>query len=117
MSKDRQKILDTAKKLKELADRGVDGEMASAKVMLAKYMEKHNITIDEIEGHTISGDSIFKNMSDKQILNEILKDLLTFGIGWMISSLFGAQTGNAFKQNNLNVLSKKYTNELKRRKK
>ena len=43
MSSERTKILDRAKKLKELADRGIDGEQVNAKDMLEKYMAKHNV--------------------------------------------------------------------------
>lgn len=50
MSEDRNKILEKAKKLKELALRGVDGEMDNAKVMLENYMKKHNISEEELDG-------------------------------------------------------------------
>lgn len=38
------KILETARKLKALADRGEGGEKENAKRMLEKYMKKHNLT-------------------------------------------------------------------------
>ncbi len=116
MSVSRNKILDKAKKLKALADRGVDGEMESAKAMLAKYMEKHNITIKEIEAHKFSGDSALSGMTDSEFLNEIGKDLLVFGIGFVICSFFGKKAAMDYKDLSLSELNKKYTNELNRRK-
>lgn len=44
------KILDLAKKMKALADKGVGGEKANAVDMLEKIMEKHNLTMEDIEG-------------------------------------------------------------------
>lgn len=43
-----EKILALAKKLKALADRGIDGEKTTAMEMLQKFMTKHNITLDMI---------------------------------------------------------------------
>lgn len=116
MTPNRAKILDKAKKLKALADRGVDGEMESAKNMLTKYMEKHNITLKEIENHKFSVDSIFSGMSDSEFLNEIGKDLLVFGIGFVICSFFGKKAAMDYKDLSLSELNKKYINELNRRK-
>ena len=47
------KNIDLAKKLKALADRGVDGEKTNAEAMLNSLMKKHNITIEEIEGEEL----------------------------------------------------------------
>ena len=44
------KILDLAKKLKALADRGIGGEKVNAERMLHTLMSKHNISLEEIEG-------------------------------------------------------------------
>jgi hypothetical protein len=75
---ERNKILDKAKKLKELADRGIGGEKDNAKVMLEKWMLKHNITMNELEGHTIN-DTVYGNMTDEQLKNyPVLKYNLYF---------------------------------------
>ncbi len=44
------KILELAKKLKELADRGIGGEKNTAEAMLNALLKKHKISIEEIEG-------------------------------------------------------------------
>lgn len=41
-------------KFKELSERGEGGEQVTARDMMDKLMEKHGITIDMIEGETIS---------------------------------------------------------------
>ena len=43
------KILELAKKLKALADRGIDGEKENATEMLEKFCKKHNISLTDIE--------------------------------------------------------------------
>ena len=42
-------ILELAKKLKALADRGVGGEKLNAERMLTDLLRKHNISIEEVE--------------------------------------------------------------------
>ncbi|MBK7362717.1 MAG: hypothetical protein IPJ01_10515 [Micavibrio sp.] len=67
------KNIDLAKKLKALADRGVDGEKTNAEAMLNSLMKKHNITIEEIEGEELL-DFFFKiEKIDYKFLNQIIK--------------------------------------------
>lgn len=47
------KHLELARKLKALADRGVDGEKENAENMLNALLKKHGITIEEIEGEKL----------------------------------------------------------------
>ena len=42
--------IELAKKIKELADRGVGGEKTNAKLLLKKLMKKHGITMKDIKG-------------------------------------------------------------------
>ena len=44
------KIIQLAKKLKALSDKGVGGEKINAEKMLQKIMEKHNLSIEDVEG-------------------------------------------------------------------
>jgi len=44
------KIIELAKKLKALSDKGVGGEKINAEAMLNALMKKHNITIEQIDG-------------------------------------------------------------------
>ncbi len=46
---DKDKALELARKLNELAKRGEGGEKINAESMLKKIMEKHGFTIDDIE--------------------------------------------------------------------
>lgn len=109
----RKKILDKAKKLKELADRGVGGEKINAKTILDNFMAKHNISIDEISVHSCKG-SRYNNMSDEQFLKEMAAEFLTLGIGYLLSKLIKQETvftnGHAF-----HVLQKKYTEAVEER--
>lgn len=45
-------IIEKAKKLKALADRGVDGEKDNAKRIYTLYKQKHNLTDTQISGYT-----------------------------------------------------------------
>jgi hypothetical protein len=80
----RTKILDKAKKLKELADRGIGGEKENAKIMLDKYMIKHNITESEISFHNPS-DEFYKNMTDEQFIQMIIIEFIPIGIASLFS--------------------------------
>jgi hypothetical protein len=115
MSEERYKILDKAKKLKELADRGIDGEMTNAKDMLEKYMKKHNITMDEISSHNYSSNTAYSKMSDEQFLKEMLADALAVGIGLIFTSIFNKSKFDSVSQKSLNELNQKYGKELQHR--
>jgi len=118
MTPERKKILDKAKKLKELADRGIGGEKVNAKYMLENYMKKHNIKMEEIESHKYRKNSAFNNMSDKEFMNEILKDVMVFGFGFLMVSAFGnKQAVINFKDTGLSLLKNKYKDEIDRYKK
>ena len=47
------KHIELAKKLKALADRGVDGEKYNAEQKLKDLLKKHNLTLEDIEGESI----------------------------------------------------------------
>jgi len=111
MNKERIKILDKAKKIKELADRGFKGEQTAAKDTLEKYMAKHNITIDEINGHTPIN-SIYGKMSDEQFMKEMVAELVALGIGVIFSKLFKVEFNGA---KHFNDFSNKYTQAVKDR--
>lgn len=89
MDKERAKIIDKAKKLKELADRGVGGEKENAKRMYDAYKKKHNLTDEDVKGHKYSDDFIkeFANMTDEEALEAIGKGLIILGVGLLFSFL------------------------------
>ena len=111
MKKERSEILDKAKKLKELADRGVDGEQSSAKAMLEKYMLKHNISLDEIQGYN-SKSSFYGKMSDEEFMKVMFSEFLALGLGVLFSKLFKL---NYNSEKHFNDLSDRYTKAVKER--
>lgn len=48
IDKNYESIIEQIKKVKELAERGVDGEKENAKILLDKLLKKWNISIDEL---------------------------------------------------------------------
>lgn len=93
MSEERRRIIDKAKKLKELADRGVGGEKDNAKRMYEAYKKKHNLTDEDVKGHEYSDDFIndIKNKTDEELLEEIGKGLIILGVGllaYLLSEIF-----------------------------
>ncbi len=80
VDKERCKILDKACKLKELADRGVGGEMANAKRMLGEYQTKHKISDYELDNHKIQDTKQFKGYTPEQIIAMIAAELAYRGL-------------------------------------
>ena len=78
-----EKIITLARKLKALADKGVDGEKENAETMLLNLMEKHGITIEEIENEKT--DNFFFVIDPKyrklfvQICGNINKSIKVYG--------------------------------------
>lgn len=60
------KILELAKKLKALADRGIDGEKDNAVDALNRLLKKHNISLQELEEEKIIT-KVFKVGRHKQL--------------------------------------------------
>jgi hypothetical protein len=86
---DRKKIIDKAKKLKELSERGIDGEKDTAKVMYDKYVEKHKITEEEIN-ENIFDPSMFNGMTDEEFIREVSKELIKTGLVMIFSAFAGS---------------------------
>lgn len=85
MDSERIKILDKAKKLKALADRGIGGEKENATRMLGLYMEKHNIKESELNSHRINEDT-FRGLTKEEIYKKFeeemgLKGMFIWGKG------------------------------------
>lgn len=71
------KIIQLAKKLKALSDKGVGGEKINAEKMLQKIMEKHNLTIEDVEGE--KKDFAYYKVNQKQ--QEIFWQVVSSVIG------------------------------------
>ena len=91
MIDERYKIIEKAKKLKELAERGVDGEKVNAKLMYEKYCQKHNITEQEVNDFQYKKSSVYENMSDEDFMYEMRKEAVILGLKLMLANLFGKQ--------------------------
>jgi hypothetical protein len=70
------KIIDLLKKLKELADRGVDGEKQTAERMLQQMMKKHGITWEELNGDERTDHEFFASKDQKQFLHQVAASVL-----------------------------------------
>lgn len=72
------KILDLAKKLKALADRGVGGERENATNMLLRYMDKHGISINDIEDSDLELRTFKISPNQKTIFIQVAAMVLNF---------------------------------------
>lgn len=77
------KIIDLARKFKALAERGDGGEKLNAERMLAELMEKHGLTIEDIEGSAVK--DYYFNLTDInkqlwiQVVGSVGQDLVMAG--------------------------------------
>lgn len=69
-----EKIIELCKKLNALAKQGVGGEKHNAAQMLKKLMEKHDISIDEIEQNKV--ESFMFNPRNKRLFMQIAASVL-----------------------------------------
>lgn len=60
------------RKLKALADRGIEGEKDAAQKMLLKMCQKHGITIEEIDGEKIYRKRFKVSEKDQKLFNQIV---------------------------------------------
>ena len=102
MTAERTKILDKAKKLKELAVRGIGGEQTNAKYFLEKYMLKHSVTQEELERFN-SSNSSYVNMSDEEFMSEIIKEIIPVLLG-AITSKYGMVDDEFKARSKINVV-------------
>ena len=71
-----EKYVELAKKLKELAERGVGGEAINARFMLNNLLKKHGITLDEIEEDKVSDHRIKWERSYVQLLAQVTSTVI-----------------------------------------
>lgn len=87
------KIIELAKKLKALADRGVDGEKDNAEMKLRALMEKHNLTEADLESEQVKIHP-FLIESDKHKQNKDIRVLLAYQLAGLYEyNLYGEWTG------------------------
>lgn len=71
-----EKLIELAKKLKALADRGVGGEKENATAMLERLMKKHGISLADIEGDQIRSHELKYSGKDKQFCRQVISSVL-----------------------------------------
>jgi len=81
------KYIELAKKIKALADRGVDGEKDNAEKLLKEIMQKHNISIEDLEDEKI--ESFYFNIPT-------YSHDLEFKIFHQLTGIFGLKTYGKF---------------------
>lgn len=93
---ERDKIIEKALKLRELALRGVDGEKETAQRMFDTFKQKHSITDEELDSASLKSDSEYFNMTADEFFKHIEVDIQMLGYSMIIFSL-----GTIFKNNNV----------------
>lgn len=66
MEEEREYIVEKARKIRELANRGIQGEKTTAIKKLEEYKEKHNITDDELNGISSIIDTWYNNIPKEE---------------------------------------------------
>jgi len=66
MDEERERIIEKALKIRELANRGIDGEKSSAIERLKHYKEKHNITDEELNSFRSIDNEWWRNLSKEE---------------------------------------------------
>jgi hypothetical protein len=94
LTQEREKILGKAKKLKALADRGIDGEKDTAKRMYDTYKLKFKITDAEVK--SFNKETEYDNMNYAEFFDALQVDL-----DMAISGMFGVIFGMVFKSDSL----------------
>lgn len=71
------KILALAKKLKALAERGVDGEKINAEKLLNKLLAEHNISLEEINSDVVRERCFsFKDNKHRKFIHQIIASVV-----------------------------------------
>lgn len=66
MDEERERIIEKALKIRELANRGIDGEKASAIERLKDYKDKHSITDEELNSFRSVDNEWWRNLSKEE---------------------------------------------------
>ena len=65
------RVIELAKKIKALADRGIDGEQRNAVELLNSFLEKNGLTLDDIESETRVDTFISCQKKQQKIMTQI----------------------------------------------
>ena len=70
------KVIELAKKLKALADRGIGGEKINAANFLETLMKKHNISFADIEGDKVIRHEYKYSGKDKKFCEQVISSVI-----------------------------------------
>jgi len=70
------KIIELAKKLKALSERGEHGEKHNAADMLTKLLKKHDLSVEDIEREEISSHFLSFKLKQETLLTQIIYSIL-----------------------------------------
>lgn len=70
------KVIELAKKLKALADRGIGGEKENAIMFLERLMQQHGITYSDIEGDAVKEHKIYYDKKHFDITRQIIASVI-----------------------------------------
>nr|WP_320022112.1 hypothetical protein [uncultured Draconibacterium sp.] len=87
-----ERIIELAKKLKALADRGVDGEKINAAVKLEALLKKYDLTIEDVEAEIVQAELFEYKFVQKQILIQVIMMVM----GMNVKIWGSTQKRNAF---------------------
>jgi len=83
------KLIELARKINELAKRGIEGEREAAEIALDRLMRKHGITIEDIEGEEKTRCHFaYGSAPEKQLLMQVIASVTK------IKSYFVPRNGN-----------------------
>ncbi len=71
----KNKYIELGKKLKTLVDKGVGGEKINAEKLLANLLNKHNLSIQDIEGEKIEYHFFNLKKEEDRLWNQIVKSV------------------------------------------
>jgi hypothetical protein len=101
---EQEKILSKARKLKELADRGVDGEKETAERMYAQYKIKYNLTDEQVKGFTKQ--SKYDNMNYSEFIknNKDLYTLIGMAVGMIVLQMLSKRNTSTSMRSKVNII-------------
>ena len=103
---ERERLLEKLKRIKALAERGVNGEQDNATALLAALMEKHGITEADLEGAEIHVHWIrYKTIYERKLLFQL--SYMHLGSGHA-SGCVGAYSGRKRKEVGINCTPAQY---------
>lgn len=111
MVNERNNILAKARKIKQLCEKGIDGEKESAKKLYEDYIKKHNLTDEEINQY--KEPSEYDNMDYKMFIKDIEIDSLELAVGIITTITGQILKNNSVTRDGLMIMLRSFKNDKK----